>query len=99
MSEYVLIPSQFFLEQLEDLSDEAIRVLEKKLLLLKTNPFRFKRIEGFSLFLFRIRFEDRRKEKRLVYLVDKPWVKLICLLDRDSDYKERRSFLKRHQYI
>ncbi len=97
--EYEIIPSQFFLEQIDELSDEAAKLIEDKLRLAKINPFRFKRIEGYNLFLFRIRFEDERKEKRVVYLVDKPKVKVLCILDRSSEYKKLRKFLKRHGYL
>ena len=97
--EYEVIPSEFFLEQIDELSDEADKLIEDKLRLAKINPFRFKRIEGYSLFLFRIRFEDNRKEKRVVYLVDKPKVKVLCILDRSSEYKQLRKFLKGHGYL
>jgi len=85
--EFELKPSEFFLEQIEELSDKVSRIVEDKLRLLKINPFRFKRIEGYNLFLFRIRFEDNQKEKRVIYLVDKPYVKILCILDRDKEYK------------
>ncbi len=97
--EYEIIPSLFFLEQLDDLSDEAAELIERKIMLLKVNPYRFKKIEGYKLFLFRIRFEDDRKEKRVIYLVDKPQVKLLCILDRSSEYKQLRKFLKLHGYL
>ena len=51
--EFELKPSEFFLEQIEELSDKVSRIVEDKLRLLKINPFRFKRIEGYNLFLFR----------------------------------------------
>ena len=51
--EYEVIPSEFFLEQIDELSDEAAKLIEDKLRWAKINPFRFKRIEGYSLFLFR----------------------------------------------
>ncbi len=92
--EYVLKPSHFFLEQIEDLSDKGARIVEDKLRLLKKNPFRFKRIEGYNLFLFRIRFEDKRKEKRIIYAVDKPNVEILCILDRDKEYKDLQKYLK-----
>jgi len=60
--DYELIPSKFFLEQIDELSDETKKLVAKKLCLVKINPYRFKRIEGYKLFLFRIRFEDKRKE-------------------------------------
>ena len=62
--EYEIVPSKFFLEQIDELSDEATKLIEEKLRLAKINPYRFKRVEGYKLFLFRIRFEDDRKEKK-----------------------------------
>jgi mRNA-degrading endonuclease RelE of RelBE toxin-antitoxin system len=97
--EYILKPSKFFLDQVEELSDKAARIVEEKLMLLKINPFRNKRLYGINLFLFRIRFEDGRKEKRIVYLVDNPEVKLICILNRDSGYKKLRKYLKQLGYL
>ena len=96
--EYIIKPSEFFLEQISELSDDAARIVEDKIRMLKINPFRFKRIEGYSLFLFRIRFEDNRKEKRAIYLVDKPYVKMLCILDRDNDYKDLKKYLKQLGY-
>src|SRR3989338_1723324 len=97
--EYELKPSSFFLQQIDELSDEAKRVVENRLRLVKVNPFRNKRIHGYELFLFRIRFEEQQKEKRIIYLVDKPYVKLICILDRDKEYKDLRKYLKMLGYI
>jgi hypothetical protein len=97
--EYEFKPSHFFLQQAEELSDEAARIVESRLKLVKINPFRNKRIEGYSLFLFRIRFEDNKREKRVVYLVDKPYIKLICILDRKDDYKDLRKYLKSLGYL
>jgi hypothetical protein len=96
---YVLKPSQFFLQQIEELNDEAAKLVEEKIKLLKINPFRNKRIHGYNLFLFRIRFEDNRKEKRVIYLVDKPEVKVICILDRSSGYKKLRKYLKQLDHL
>lgn len=96
---YILKPSQFFLEQCGELSDKAARIVEDKLRLLKVNPFRNKKLEGYPLFLFRVRFEDNQKEKRVVYLVDKPEVKIICIIERDSGYKKLRTFLKLQGYL
>ncbi len=97
--EYKIKPSKFFLQQIEELSDEAAKLIEQKLKLSKVNPFRNKRIAGYSLFLFRIRFEDGRKEKRVVYLVDKPYIKVLCILDRDKEYKDLRKYLKKLGYF
>ena len=95
---YIIQPSYFFLQQIDELSDETKSLLEKKLKLLKINPFRYKRIQGHKLFLFRIRFEDSRKEKRVIYLVDKPHVRILCILDRDKGYKDLGKYLKKLGY-
>jgi hypothetical protein len=97
--EFILKPTEFFLEQADELSDEAAKLIEEKLRLAKQNPFHFKRIKGYSLFLFRIRFEDNRKEKRVVYLVDKPFIKVLCILDRDKEYKDLKKYLKKIGYL
>jgi len=96
--EYIIKPTLFFLQQIDELNDEAARLIEEKLLLVKTNPFRNKRIKGYKLFLFRIRFEDNRKEKRVIYLVDKPLIKVLCILDRDKEYNDLRKYLRKFGY-
>lgn len=97
--EYTLVPSQFFLQQIDELTDEAARLIDNKLKLAKSNPYRYKRIHGYKLFLFRIRFEDERKEKRVIYLVDKPNIKVLCILDRDKEYKDMRKYLEKLGYL
>ncbi|MFA6461187.1 MAG: hypothetical protein WCV90_02885 [Candidatus Woesearchaeota archaeon] len=91
---FEIIPSKIFLKQLDDLSNEAKELIEKKIEILELNPSHFKRITGYKLFLFRIRFENLRKEKRLVYLIDGPRVILLCILDRDKEYKDLENYLK-----
>ena len=97
--EYELKPSYFFLSQVEQLSDEAAGIIENRLKLAKINPFRNKRVQGYNLFLFRIRFQDNNQEKRVIYLVDKPYIKLICILDRKGDYKDLKKYLKGLGYL
>lgn len=63
--DYILKPSHFFLEQIDELSNDAAILVEEKLKLAKINPFRYKRIQGYNLFLFRIRFEENRKKSYL----------------------------------
>ena len=91
---YTLVPTEFFLNQINELSNEAKYIIEKRLELVKVNPFRNKKIKGYGLFLFRIRFEDNKKEKRIIYLVDKPKVYVLCILDRDKEYKDLKKYLK-----
>ena len=74
-------------------------VVLHKTVLKKINPYRYKRIKGYDLFLFSIRFQDKRKEKRVVYLVDKPKVIVLCVLDRKKEYDDLKKYLKKLGYI
>jgi hypothetical protein len=87
-----------FGEQVLELSIQAKRILENKILLLKQNPYRYKRIHFKDLTLFRIRLESDRQEKRVIYLIDKDTVKLICILDRKHDYNDLEQYLKQVGY-
>lgn len=93
--DFSLEATQFFLEQEKELSDEGAKIVKEKLLLAKENPFRFKRIYGHELFLFRIRFEDRKKEKRLIYEIDDNIVRALCILDRNKEYEDLNKYLKK----
>jgi len=44
-------------------------------------------------------FEDLRKEKRLVCLVEGSQVILLCLLDRDKEYRDLEKYLRRLDLI
>jgi len=55
---FELLPSKLFLKQVERLLKESKLLLEKKLLLVRQNPFRNKRIVGYGAFIFRIRLQE-----------------------------------------
>lgn len=83
-----------FYKQLNELEEKSKRILKDKLDLLKENPYRFKKLQGRKLKLFRIRFNIKGKESRLVYAVIEPNVILICFLDRSKGYKELDRYIK-----
>ena len=91
---YNVITSKLFLEQVCGLSPKSKKVVDKKLDLLKINPYRYKTIKGYPISFLRIRFSDRNKEKRMIYFVDKNIVKIICILDRDKDYKDLNKYIE-----
>jgi len=95
---YNLIPSKFFLKQLDLLSSKSLKIVESKLLLLKSNPFRFKRIVGQDIVLFRIRFSELNKDKRIIYLVDGNKIKVLCILDRKNNYSDLKNYLLKCSY-
>lgn len=96
---YELIPTQFFLKQLDDLPFKTKQLIKEKLKLVKINPSRNKRIYGYNLFLFRIRFQNYSKEKRIIYLLEKHIIKILCILDREKDYKDLKRYLKQLGYL
>lgn len=96
---WIIKPSYFFLEQLDSISDKAAKIIDEKLQLAKINPYRNKRIHEHNLFLFRIRFEDNQKEKRVIYIIRRPFIKVLCIIDRDKEYKNLKKYLKKLEYL
>ena len=78
------------LEEIATLDPSAAQLLERKLHLARENPFRYKRLYSPGRHLFCIKFSDRRKEKRLVYEVEKDAIIVRRIIDRDKDYRELR---------
>lgn len=93
---FTIEATKFFALQLDELSENSLRLIEEKLKLIKNNPYRYKRIKGYNLILFRIRFKDKNKEKRLIYSIEKLNITLICILDRKKEYKDLKKYLSRN---
>jgi len=92
---YEVIPSNFFLEQLDSLKEKTLEILDEKIQLLEINPARNKQIVGYPENLFRIRFVDYGISKRLIYGIEGKIVKLFFILNRSKNYKEMKSYLKK----
>ena len=90
---YKLIPTKFLLGQLDLLSDKAKKILKEKILILKENPARFKQISGFPYNLFRIRFQDLGKSKRLIYAIEGGKIKLLYIINRDKNYSDLKKYI------
>lgn len=85
-----------FQEQISKLNNESKKIINNKIQLLKENPYRYKRIRSkkFSK-VFRVRLSLEKKETRLIYVVIKLNIILVCLLDRKKDYKDLEKYLGR----
>ena len=85
-----------FLDQVKDLDKKNKDIIKEKISQIKANPFRFKRVHS-KLFskVFRVRLNIQRKETRLIYVVLKPNVILVCLLSRKNEYKELDKYLRK----
>lgn len=96
---YELNMSGLFNKQVQSLSQSARQQLKQKLLLVKENPFRNKRLQYQSLFLFRLRLHDRGKSLRVVYLVDGTVIKILCILSRKKNYVDLEGYLKKSGHL
>ncbi len=86
----------FFKEQVSKLDVKSKRMIHDKIQLIRENPFRYKKIHSrhYSR-VFRVRFDIKSKETRLIYAVIEPNIILVCLLDRKNDYKDLEKYLSK----
>lgn len=89
-------PLDVFLRQLEKLGKEDKEKINEKILLIKENPYRFKRIHSkeFSK-TFRIRLNLSGKETRLIYVLLEPNIIMVCLLERKKNYHDLEKYLSK----
>jgi len=86
--------TESFQQQFDELSEKYKRQVKKKVELIETNPFRFKKIHSkhYSK-AFRVRLNIEGKETRLVYVVLGSKIILVYLLDRSKEYKDLENYL------
>jgi Txe/YoeB family toxin of Txe-Axe toxin-antitoxin module len=91
-----LVATEFFSEQVSELDEKSKRIVKEKILLIKQNPFRYKRIysKKFSR-VHRVWVNIENRVSRLVYVVSGDTIQLMCLIDRSKDYKDFEKFLKK----
>jgi len=91
---YTIKALEIFKEQIERLDEKSKRIIKNKIDLIKLNPYRYKRVHS-NLFskVFRIRLTINNKENRLIYVILEPNIILVCLLDREKDYKDLEKYL------
>lgn len=94
MAEFKVLPFRIFLEQIRPFSSKSKRIIEQKIELMRLNPYRFKRVhsKNFSM-VFRVRMTLDGKERRLIYVIIKDIVFLVCIFDRDKGYRDLEKFL------
>tara|TARA_Y100000310_G_C20167884_1_gene572234 strand:+ start:243 stop:539 length:297 start_codon:yes stop_codon:yes gene_type:complete len=87
-----------FQTQVEKLDKKSKQLIYEKIQLIKTNPYRYKRIHSKNYSkVFRVRFNINFKETRLIYAVIEPNIILVCLLERKKNYKDLEKYLKKIQ--
>lgn len=91
---YNIITIPLFNKQVRKLDDRSRRLIHRKIQILKTNPYRYKKLNSNEYRkLFRIRLNINKQKMRLIYEVVEPDVIIICLLQRKGNYKELEKYL------
>ena len=87
---FELKPTLYFLKQLEKLDLESISLIERKLKLLKENPFRNKALVGYKN-TFEIKISIEKNYSRIIYTVYLPksnQITIFGIFKRKNDFKE-----------
>ncbi len=91
---FELVATEIFIEQIENLDKKSKEQIKKKIDLISSNPFRYKRIHSKTVHnLFRVRL-NIWSEMRLIYAVLSPNIILVCSLDQKDDYADLEKYLK-----
>ena len=88
MLNYLVHLDPKFKEQFSNLSEKARNILKEKIKLTIKNPGRNKTLKGFPKNTFRIRFKDKNKEKRAIYILEGNKIYFNKIIDRKKDYKD-----------
>ncbi len=87
--------SSVIVEQLNSFDSKSKAIIWEKIKLIKENPFYFKRIHSKKFKkVFRVRLSINGKETRLIYVLIEPNIIVVCLLERNKNYKDLEKYLK-----
>lgn len=87
-------PSKYFLKQLSQLSSKELNLVEDKLQILKQNPFRYKKLEGYKN-TFEVKITINKNYSRLIYSVYIPHkneITVYGIFKRKNNFKDFRRY-------
>lgn len=88
--------SKFFLDQWIRYDDKSKSKINDKLQLIKINPFRYPKHEGYR-FVFKVKLSIEDNYSRLMYAVfmpDSKHITILGLFKRKADYKDFEKIFK-----
>lgn len=86
--------SPVMVKQLDKLDDRSRRIIWDKIRLIEENPFHFKKIHSQRFRkVFRVRLSIQNRETRMIYVVLEPNIIIVCLLERNRDYRDLEKYL------
>lgn len=93
---FTLRPSKVFLEQVRELSEKERHLIADKLLLVQSNPFRYKSLSVPGLTkVFEIKLTLNQLYSRIVYKLDGDEIRIECILNRKHDFKDLHRLLEK----
>jgi mRNA-degrading endonuclease RelE of RelBE toxin-antitoxin system len=91
---FILQATRFFANQLVALTVKEKRVVQSKLDLIQQNPYRFKSLHSPRfLKVFRVPLNIQKRDSRLIYVVLKPNIIIVCILERKNGYADLEKHL------
>ncbi len=93
--QFDLVFTKFFLKQFKKLNKKEKNLINSKLILLKSNPFRFKSLKSYKN-SFEIKISIENSYCRLIYVVYLPkqnQITIFGIFKREKDFKDfKRKF-------
>jgi len=86
----------YFLNQWKDYDEDTKTFIQSKLDLIKQNPFRFPKHEGYK-FVFKVKLSVEQRYSRLMYAVfmpDQQHITILGIFDRKANYKDFERIFK-----
>ncbi len=94
--DFELVSTSFFREQFESLLMGERQKIQKRLILLKENPFRNKSIYSKKFGrVFRVRIEIEKIEKRIIYVIFGSKIAIAGMTNRGDNYKDLEELLEK----
>ncbi len=90
------VATEYFIEQLGRLDEKTKRIIKSKIELIKSDPFRYKKIHSKTFsHIYRVRLNIENEESRLIYAVLGNRIVFVCILDRKHDYGDLEKHLEK----
>ena len=87
---FKVVPSKYFLKQFEKLNVKEKNLINSKIKLMKSNPFRFKKLVGYKN-TFEVKISVENSYSRLIYIIFLPEthnITIFGIFKRKNDFKD-----------
>ena len=95
-SDFRLSHTKFFLKQFKELTEKEKDLVNSKLDILKQNPFRYKKLNGYKN-TFEIKITLNQNYSRLIYatyMPEKNYITIFGIFKRKDEFKDFKRYLE-----